>query len=287
MADFGFPEITHSFLANQDLFYAQFNDIDFYVEDIYQENLYLRILKKFFPEIKITKILPLGGKSFVLEAARNSTGNRKKIFIVDLDFDGIFGLKEQLENLFYLKAYSVENYLLEKEAIIEFIKEQNPKLNEGEILRRFDFDEFRVECQELFSDIIKSYLVIQKYFLDLKNVDLGPSYFYDLTQPNPQINAITWIRHKEAIQEKLNEIDSSYMFIEKLSEYDEYFETVETGLSNIPGKYLLKFLKNRIEMLFDIAKTNIESLTYRLSGHCVLESLEFIQTDIKKYINNN
>lgn len=287
MAEFGFPEIPQSFLVNQDLFYDQFNDIDFYVEDQYQENLYFRILKRFFPDIKISKILPLGGKEFVIQEAVNFIGNRKKVFIVDLDFDEILGLKIERENLFYLQAYSIENYLIEENAIIEFIKEQNPKVKNEEILGAFNLSEFKLECINLFSDIIKSFLVIQEYVLGMPNVSLGPSYFYKLSDSNPQINPITWPRHITSIDLKLKEIDPQNDFFYKMATYNEHFENLETAINNIPGKYLINFLKHRIESLFNIAKTNIESLTYRLSGHCSLNNLEFLQIGIHEYINGH
>src|SRR6185312_5415808 len=251
MANLGIPEITQPFLANQDLFYTQFNEIEFFVEDVHQENLYLRILKKFFPEVKIGKIFPLGGKPFVIEAAINSLGDRKKVYIVDLDFDEIFNLKVDIENLFYLDAYSIENYLLEEEAVIEFIKEQNPKIKNEDILKTFNFQSFKLECINLFSDIVKSYLVVQFYNLGIPNVTLGPQYFYNLSNIEPTFNTATWVKHCDLINIKLQELNQTYELASKLSDYDKYFANEDLAIKNIPGKYLLRVLKHRIELLLN------------------------------------
>lgn len=63
--DFYLPTLTESFLKGQDILYKQFNNIEFYIEDTEQENLYFQILKKMFPDIKFEKIFPLNGKKNV------------------------------------------------------------------------------------------------------------------------------------------------------------------------------------------------------------------------------
>ena len=85
----GFPELTDSFLSGQDILYTQFNDIEFYVEDTEQEHFYFNILKKLFPDLNFEKIFPLNGKDNVRDSARLNIGNKKKVYIVDLDFDHI------------------------------------------------------------------------------------------------------------------------------------------------------------------------------------------------------
>ena len=58
MDDF-LPTLSESFLRGQNVLYKQFNDIEFYIEDTEQENLYYHILKIIFPQIKFEKIFPL------------------------------------------------------------------------------------------------------------------------------------------------------------------------------------------------------------------------------------
>jgi hypothetical protein len=101
----GFPELTDSFLSGQDIFFGQFNEIEFYVEDTEQEHLYFNVLKKLFPDLKFEKIFPLNGKVNVVNESKLHVSNKKKVFIVDLDFDHILGTKLNYSNLFYLNKY--------------------------------------------------------------------------------------------------------------------------------------------------------------------------------------
>src|SRR4051812_24509150 len=103
------PIKTEAFLRGMDVLYFGFNDIEFYVEDEDQENLYLAIFKRLFPGVKLEKIFPLGGKKNVRDEARLHVGNKKKVFVVDKDFDDLLGRKLSLPNLFYLDRYSIEN----------------------------------------------------------------------------------------------------------------------------------------------------------------------------------
>ena len=55
----GFPNLSDSFLAGQDIFYTQFNEISFYIEDTEQEHLYFNILRRVFPDISLDKYFRL------------------------------------------------------------------------------------------------------------------------------------------------------------------------------------------------------------------------------------
>ena len=133
----GLPTKSSSFLAGQDVLYGQFNDINFYVEDQDQESFYETTLKKLFPDIRIEKIFPLGSKDLVVNAAKLTTTDKKKVYIVDKDFDDILNTKEAIPNLFYLKQYSIENYLTEETAIQKLIIEEKPKLKAPDIAAAF------------------------------------------------------------------------------------------------------------------------------------------------------
>ena len=63
------PSRSPAGMAALDVFYSDFNDINFYVEDQEQEKLYEIIFKRLFPRLKITRIFPLGGKAAVIEHA--------------------------------------------------------------------------------------------------------------------------------------------------------------------------------------------------------------------------
>ena len=109
-----FPSFSVGYRDAQSVFYEQFNDVDFFVEDEEQENFYYSILNKLFPGVQIEKITPLRGKPHVIQHAKNNHAKRKSVYIVDKDFDDLLGKIYKQPNLFYLDKYSIENNLSKK-----------------------------------------------------------------------------------------------------------------------------------------------------------------------------
>lgn len=205
---FGFPDLTDSFVGGQDILYLQFNEVEFYVEDIEQEYFYFNILKKLFPDIKIGKIFPLNGKKNVREAARLNVGNKKKIFIVDLDFDEILGIKETIENLFYLDRYSIENYLFSKNALYEIIREKTPTLKNKDIAAAFNYTEVLDECKKLLCDLSCTFIVIQKYSLGLEYFKLNVARDIDFSKKVPTIKNNFIVDYFNEVEKELKRINA-------------------------------------------------------------------------------
>src|ERR1035441_10098210 len=83
------PGFSSGYQYAQSVFYVQFNDVDFYVEDAEQENFYFCILKKLFPDVRFENIYPLGGKPHVIAHATNNQAERKSVYLLDKDFDDL------------------------------------------------------------------------------------------------------------------------------------------------------------------------------------------------------
>ena len=122
------PRKLDGYLFAQAVFYKQFNDASFYVEDAEQENLYVTIVRKVFPHLRIVRVFPLGGKDAVIKHAMLHRRDRSNVYLLDKDFDDLLRLKKATNNLFYLDRYSIENYLAEDDAIVSFVIAQDPSL---------------------------------------------------------------------------------------------------------------------------------------------------------------
>src|SRR5581483_11148335 len=181
----GFPELIDSFLSGQDVLYGQFNEVNFYVEDVGQEHFYFNVFKKLFPDIQFDKIFPLNGKKNVKDAANLTVGDKKKIYIVDLDFDNILGLKEVIPNLFYLERYSIENYLISKKALFEVIREKNSRLKNQDIEKFVDYQVLLKECALLLLELSCTFILIQKYSLGIDYFGINPARDFDFSKPTP------------------------------------------------------------------------------------------------------
>lgn len=97
-----------------------YNDIEVFVEDTTIRNVWFELIKNMLPHgVKLQSINQLGGRRAVIQACRNDQkeSDRKRIYIIDADFDRIRGYREtRLKHLHQLNVYCVENLLLSEEA---------------------------------------------------------------------------------------------------------------------------------------------------------------------------
>ena len=283
---FGFPELTSSFLLGQDLFYQQFNNINFYVEDTEQENLYYQILKKLFPNIDFEKIFPLNGKDNVQDAARENINCKDKVYIVDLDFDGILGSKLYLKNLFYLERYSIENYLYDKESVWEIIKEKNPKLKDSDINAIVDFDILKSQWKPAFEKLSALFLIIHKYGLPDSYYGIECYRDYIIEDNELSLKGSFIATYHESVKNSFNNMHPSLDFRTAFSNSVYNFNNLEKIVVATPGKYIINLLKHQLRKEKLIDECELESFTYKLSKASSFESLFPIRDRIVVFINS-
>ena len=106
-------------------FRAYRNDVDIYTEDNDKDKEFYKVLfrRLIKTDITINDVTPLGCKANVIKACQEEPKNgRKKIFLVDGDINVIHGRRiAELDNLFVLDAYSIENFLIDKETVIHYL----------------------------------------------------------------------------------------------------------------------------------------------------------------------
>lgn len=282
--DFYLPTLTESFLKGQDILYKQFNNIEFYIEDTEQENLYFQILKKMFPDIKFEKIFPLNGKKNVKDDCLINVNNKNKIYIVDKDFDDILNKLEVIPNLFYLNSYSIENLLISKSSFCELIKEKFPKLKDENIDLMYSYNDVikKVSCLKELATI---FIVIQEF-------ELGKSYYKINTTRDFNVNTDfsyrgTFIRdYINLIEATLKSKDKRYTLNAKGKKYKNYFTNTNLQLTNIPGKHLLCLINDILKSMNLINQYSLESLTYKLAKESNLTNFTDLKSRIEYYIQN-
>jgi hypothetical protein len=270
-------------LAGQDIFYAQFNDVFFYVEDTEQEHLYYNILKRLFDNVEFDRIFPLHGKTNLKNHARNNTGDKSKIYIADIDFDDILGTKEELENVFYLNRYSVENFFVEKIGLFEIIREKKPKLKDTDIKDLFDFNLNLKQCKAVLTELTCTFIVIQKYSLGKEYFGLNTPRDFNLDLSPPQVRNTFLPAYLDETEQLLKRLDGRFTLKSKQQEFKNHFRSLSNTLKNIPGKYLLNVFKHQLEKAGLINQLSIESLSYKLSKECNLDSLIYLKTEIQEF----
>jgi hypothetical protein len=280
------PQKSDAFLNGIDIFYVQFNDVNFYIEDKDQENFYYEIFKKLFPEIKLTKIFPLNGKDKVLKKAKRNKDDKKKIFLVDKDFDDILGKKVKQSNLFYLEQYSIENYLVEENSLKQYIIEEKPKTKHKEISKSFKLIDCINSAAKMFHDLTLMHLYVQRMGLKIKNTSIPPERYLQfgpiISLKNSEIE-----KYENEIQTELNKIDRRLKVksqIKKLKQHLKLSSCIDI-IIHIPGKYLIKYVKCKIEHSFSLASRNIDSFIFRLARINDFANLEFFRVAVNKYLS--
>lgn len=280
------PRKSEAFLKGVDIFYTQFNDINFYIEDEEQENFYFEIFKKLFPNVKLNKIFPLRGKNNVIEKAIRNNGSKKKIFLVDKDFDDLLGTKKTLSNLFYLENYSIENYLLDESSFKGYIMEEKPRIKPEVISDNFPFDECIKSAGDVFYDLTLLHLLVQCKGIRIPNVAIAPERYLTFNQ-SICVNMVALAKYKTEVQIELNKIDKRLKVESQLKKLRVRFNfhCGEDLFAHIPGKYLVKYFKYRIESTFKLASRNVDSFIFRLSKMNSFSNLDFLKIAVNSYIN--
>jgi len=281
------PTKNDGYLIAEDVFFIQFNEISFFIEDTEQENFYYNILKKLFPSIQIEKIFPLNGKDNVIEDCKKNIGNKNKIYLVDKDFDDILGRKLNVENLFYLNRYSIENYLLEENSIIEYVICEKPKLKKSYITSKLELDKLINVIKNALKELIHIFILVQKNCPKLKNISLNYERFFDFNNGNFIIKQAQFDSYVDEIINELKSTDGRLKFDAQYKKIQKDFklDTDEICIVHYLGKFILRMLKQCIESLFGLNSRNIESFSYMIALNSDFNSLEYLKNDITEYIN--
>lgn len=121
---------------------APYNDIDIYVEDVTYVGIYEKIINRALRgQSRVQKVIPLGAKQDVLEAAfnDNESGGRPRLYIVDGDLDLIAHLRQRrATHLHRLKVYSLENLLFEERALEAYCTFACPGMSADQAGRAID-----------------------------------------------------------------------------------------------------------------------------------------------------
>jgi len=256
--DESIPSKNSNYSLAEDIFYIQFNDVSFYIEDEEQENFFFCILKKLFPDISIDRIFPLNGKENVINECKNNRNDKKKIFIVDKDFDDILNKIEQIDNLFYLERYSIENHLIENKSLTEYIIGEKPKLKRDFINNTFDLNNTISTINNSLKDLVYLHLVVQKKCSNLKNISLNHERFFDFNNGNFIQKTQQFEIYRNSIISELENIDRRLTLNSQLNKVKKIIklDSNDLCLKHIPGKYLIKMIKQTIESLFGLVSRN-------------------------------
>lgn len=139
--------------------YSDYNDIDIFVEDKTLVGVYEYIFKRLIGNAaRITSITPLNGRKGVLECARRlkSDRSRKRFFLLDGDFHWVKKRVPKIRDVYTLKCYSIENLIIEREAVVNVAHLHTPGQRRDAIMAQIP-EEFLLDIADAFFHLFALY----------------------------------------------------------------------------------------------------------------------------------
>lgn len=151
------------------------NDIEVFVEDTVNRNVWRNVLKKFLPKgVTFSDPIALGGRKKVLEECSRDQidDGRKKLYIIDADLDLLTGAPmPPLLHLHRLQGYCIENYLVQEEALVQVAQVMDVNVSEADARALLDFPGWKRANEEEFTTLFRCYAVANQ--LDERHRTVG------------------------------------------------------------------------------------------------------------------
>ncbi len=270
------PTRSEDGMAALDIFYAEFNDINFYVEDEDQENLYKVIFGKLFKRIRIERIFSLGGKRALLKHAASEANQSIKCFrayVVDRDFDHLLGNQFEHPNVFYLDRFCIESHLLEPTAIVELVIENHPRSRRVDVNAKLSTGSQIRSIYRGLRPLFVLFLCAQALNLGVRNCSSPPESFCE-TKQRWVLKRRVAISYREGLRvaAKANGLTTD--------QFDSRCEPLSLRASTVPdfelvsGKYVAAMLFHYIKSKYSLGSMTFDSFVYRLAKNCKLRSMQ-------------
>lgn len=180
-----------------------YNDVDIFVEDTGNPNMWLLLLRKMLPsDIRLESVNVLGGRENVVEACRLDqidTG-RRKLYIIDGDFDFLLGRsKPRLKFLHRLKAYCIENLLISEKAVVQIGLTCKPTWTESQCAMSFNFAVWYAEHVKRLLPLFIIYAAAKKLAPQIQTVGYTVNRLYVQTTSGPEICPKKVFRHARSV----------------------------------------------------------------------------------------
>lgn len=249
------------------LFLEEWNDIIFFIEDKDQstKKVYKELLSNTFSDVTISNVFPLGGRIEVVNQCKKSHIEKKKekaIYIIDGDLyilagenTEIFSGLDELNNLFVLPRYCIENYLIEESAVLEILDEEDC-IKELDILSdELSYAEWVANNNELFKQLYLNYAIACKCKCGV------PTISYSI---NRLVSSDLGELDSQKVQNRINEVKVSILGVLDEDMYEEMSVDILSKFDDddfikryVSGKdHLLPLLLTRMRKITKLRCTN-------------------------------
>lgn len=236
--------------------------------------------------MRIKNIVATGGKRKLKDKYYELKEDKRNVFITDLDYDYILN-KEKIidENFIYLDRYCIENYYIDEEACVIFLKGRLEE-RDKETRLKLNFARWYEEITDELLELGYLFLIVQKYILGIENTGSKFELFQDSSilykTDTKKIEA-----YKEEVKLKLQEegIDLKKE-IELIKEHCKEDEDIHEN-NIITGKYYLSSLFHYLKYVCK-GKGNIYMCDLKtiLCNHFDISTLSFIKSRVEGIYDN-
>lgn len=233
------------------------NDIDIYVEDSSNPKMWVLLLKKYIPDdIRLESVTPLGGRKNVIEACKeDQSDDRKKLYIIDADLDLIQGAKmPNLNYLYRLRAYSVENYLIHERAILEVINIWKEHIDIESAENSLNFSSWLDGNLQLMTPLFISYAT-HDYLLTQQRIPTVSCSVFNLTKPQALRDSLC----PDKTSTKIKYVDEQTCKVVGANNLKECLVKFTANIKSMNEKdvvsakdYILPLLFERIKRIFSV-----------------------------------
>lgn len=263
-------------------FLAYRNDIDIYTEDELKDKEFYKVLFSRLLEnkININDITPLGGRKNVITRCENEPDNgRKKIFIIDGDVTIIHGKNiPELKNLFVLDAYCIENFVIDKESVLNFIYLNCASKPKVEIENELKFENWLGIYSNKLVELFIHFGIIDFYGGKFKLFNAHKFH------PNESYS-------EEIVEEEIEKLKSEILLLTTKANYETKYEELRNQWTNcvsslmtiVSGKdYLIPILLFKTQLYKKSkAMPTVEEAKFMLAHNCNLDRLTKLKEAIE------
>lgn len=290
-ADQTLPRFPYRALPSKAVFYRPLQDIDIYVEDEDSEVFYAELLKRLIADsARIDTVFPLRGRRNVEKTAKEYSGSRPALFLIDGDLNWVTGLDiPSTPNIYVHPCYCVENYLFCERAMVQVCVENSGHLTEEDAQARLNWDRL---CDRLTKHLVPLFIEFALAFSlcpEIKTVSRGIGCILRNARrgspPTIDTDKVAAVR-QEVQNEILKQIDKD-IYESTRTAIENHLSVLEDPLDIVSGKDFLlpvqMFEANRVGE----QKVRRRSFVFRLARHCDLHKLNDLRQRILHTIESN
>lgn len=277
---------TENATINRAMFFIDFKNPIVFVEDKDKEFWYQTILRRMFPNVKF-EINPCGGKPNVEEAYKlffEKYDDCKCIYLCDGDFDILIN-RERIKstNFIYLKKYEIENYVVDKNSLTNFLlgRIYGTYENAQKIL---NYDVWYSNIILAWYELMIAYIIAQRNELgDIENTGINPERYIKIDSYS--IDTASIDKYKTDLSVILNKKGKDIKIERKIVEKAIERENINKE-DIVKGKYILvsakKYIIELIKKTTGGKTTFVNDDVFNLLLHTFdVNSLDYVKNQIE------